>query len=93
VLWRRKEAFSDGVSSVEDSWYKRCEFFPLTLGITPSPPGRFLHNPPSTLEADFYRQIFEQKYGPDAATVLKHMWLPRWSQTTDPSARTLAGIY
>ncbi len=93
VLWRRKEAFSDGVSSTADSWYARCEFYPLRIGIKSSPPERFLHNPPYTLESDYYRQLFEAQYGPKAATIFKHMWLPRWSNTTDPSARTLKDIY
>ena len=93
VLWRRKEAFSDGVSSTADSWYTRCEFYPLRIGIKSSPPERFLHNPPYTLESDYYRQLFEAQYGPKAATIFKHMWLPRWSNTTDPSARTLKDIY
>jgi asparagine synthase (glutamine-hydrolysing) len=93
VLWRRKEAFSDGVSSTADSWYKRCAQHALAVGMAPSPVGHYTHNPPSTPEADYYRQLFEAQYGPEAVTVFPHMWLPRWSNTTDPSARTLTGIY
>jgi asparagine synthase (glutamine-hydrolysing) len=93
VLWRRKEAFSDGVSSTADSWYKRCEVYAHTAGVKPSPLERFSHNPPYTLEADYYRQLFEAQYGSEAASFLQRMWLPKWSNTTDPSARTLVGIY
>jgi asparagine synthase (glutamine-hydrolysing) len=92
VLWRRKEAFSDGVSSPSESWHQRCmHYFPS--GFTPSASGRYTHNAPYTQESDIYRQLFEHFYGSPAATILKHMWLPRWSATTDPSARTLSDLY
>jgi asparagine synthase (glutamine-hydrolysing) len=90
VLWRRKEAFSDGVSSTDDSWYKRCGAYADSLGIEHR---TYLHNPPHTSEAAYYRQLFEAQYGPEAETVIPSMWLPRWSATNDPSARTLKDLY
>jgi asparagine synthase (glutamine-hydrolysing) len=50
----------------------------------------FKHNPPLTDEALWYRGVYEKEYGPMAAGLIPHMWMPQWSpETTDPSARTL----
>jgi asparagine synthase (glutamine-hydrolysing) len=93
VIWRKKEAFSDGVSSVEDSWYKRCGAHAEAQGIVYDA-SKYVHNPPSTPEATYYRDLFEQTYGPQASTVIPAMWLPRWiSGASDPSARTLKDLY
>jgi asparagine synthase (glutamine-hydrolysing) len=94
VLWRKKEAFSDGVSSVEDSWYKRCGEYAKSIGIDMTTVEKFTHNPPKTEEALLYRTLFEEAYGPEAATLIPAMWLPRWiAGATDPSARTLTTLY
>ena len=95
VLWRRKEAFSDGVSSTTESWYERCLTGPLRMGFTgySRKLEAHVHNPPHTLESEYYRELFEVQYGLAAATVIPYMWLPRWSLTTDPSARTLKDLY
>jgi len=90
VLWRKKEAFSDGVSSTQDSWYLRCS---RVNGASVEP---FVgtHNPPKTPEAAWYRRLFEASYGDDRAPVIPHMWMPRWiAGASDPSARTLKEIY
>lgn len=49
----------------------------------------FPHNPPRTKEAYYFRQVFEKNY-PGRAEWLSHYWMPRWTNATDPSARTLA---
>jgi asparagine synthase (glutamine-hydrolysing) len=96
VLWRRKEAFSDGVSSTTDSWYLQCANYAKTNGLSldaiQSRTAGWT-NPPKTEEAFWYRSLFDTYYGTIAATVIPHMWLPRWSNTSDPSARTLKDIY
>ena len=93
VLWRKKEAFSDGVSSTEDSWYKRCIAQAEAAGVT-SAETEYIHNPPKTVEAAWYRRQFEELYGPIAAAVIPHMWMPRWiAGAHDPSARTLKELY
>jgi len=91
VLWRKKEAFSDGVSSTQDSWYLRCADYAKTQELACRM--EFLHNPPLTAEAIWYRCLFEEAYG-GWATVIPHMWMPRWiAGASDPSARTLKEIY
>ena len=97
VLWRKKEAFSDGVSATNDSWYVKC----LEHATSIVPPldeikelTKDWHNPPQTQEAYYYRKLFNDMYGNDRASVIPHMWMPKWSaNTTDPSARTLTTLY
>lgn len=91
ILWRPKEAFSDGLASVKRSWYimiqehieHQVEDFMLEKSEETFP-----YNPPRTKEAYFYRQIFE-KYYPGNSDWLSHYWMPKWINATDPSARTL----
>jgi asparagine synthase (glutamine-hydrolysing) len=87
VLWRQKEAFSDGVSSQEKPWYKEIADR-VTSGKEPR---IYTHLPPQTPEAQYYRDIFTDIYGEKCATILKYFWMPKWSgETKDPSARTLS---
>lgn len=91
VLMRKKEAFSDGVSSATDSWYLRTSEYAKTLTQSQE---TYTHNPPQTDEARWYRQLFVNHYGDKAATLIPRMWLPRWIEgVTDPSARTLKDLY
>ena len=90
ILWRRKEAFSDGISSKENSWFQMLQ---ATASQFAGKEQEYKHNPPKTDEARWYRRVYEEAYGPAAATLIPHMWMPQWSpETTDPSARTL-GLY
>ena len=91
VLWRKKEAFSDGVSSVTDSWYLRCAEYGKQHMATNTTV--YTHNPPPTEEAAWYRSLFVEQYGDKFATVIPHMWMPKWVNGTDPSARTLTDLY
>ena len=92
VLMRKKEAFSDGVSATTDSWYLRTSEYAKTLSTDQDT--KYIHNPPQTDEARWYRQLFVQNYGDKATTLIPHMWLPRWIEgATDPSARTLKDLY
>jgi asparagine synthase (glutamine-hydrolysing) len=96
VLWRKKEAFSDGVSSAEESWYQivgrhaeECE----QRGGACLATWTDKHNPPTTAEGRWYRRIFEDLYGAQAARCIPYMWMPRWTGATDPSARVLKDLY
>ncbi|XP_059206258.1 asparagine synthetase [glutamine-hydrolyzing] [Centropristis striata] len=92
ILWRRKEAFSDGMMSVKKSWYI-CLQEHLESMVNDDQMEKahktFPHIPPRTKEAYYYRQVFE-KHFPGRAEWLSHYWMPRWTTATDPSARTLA---
>jgi len=86
VLWRRKEAFSDGVSSSEKSWYQEIqERIPEDLKFH----NMFVEPVPKTLEAFWYRSLYESNYKRTGS--YWPFWMPKWSpETSDPSARTLA---
>jgi asparagine synthase (glutamine-hydrolysing) len=86
VLWREKEAFSDGVSSVKKSWYQEIQER-VSIESWEEDAKRF--SPvPHTAEAYYYRTLFEKEY--TNVGDLWPYWMPRWSpETTDPSARTL----
>ena len=89
VMWRRKEAFSDGVSGTERSWFEEIQS--RVAGLVPADweaqAARWTPRP-QTAEAYWYRSLYEEYYG----SVAKPWpyWMPRWSpETKDPSARTL----
>ncbi|XP_029444797.1 asparagine synthetase [glutamine-hydrolyzing] [Rhinatrema bivittatum] len=91
ILWRPKEAFSDGLTSVKKSWFTILQEHienQVDDIMLEKAAERFPFNPPKTKEGYFYRQIFE-KYYPGHANWLTHYWMPRWIKATDPSARTL----
>lgn len=88
VLWRQKEAFSDGVSGSAKAWYEEIK---ERIGDSSGAASSYTHLPPPTAEARYYRDLFEELYGPQRARVLKYFWMPKWSgETADPSARTLS---
>ena len=94
VLWRRKEAFSDGVSGQDKAWYELAKEYAATR-VPADWRERAVQlypvNCPTTEEMYLYRSVFEKEYGPKCATAtVPHFWMPKWSTTTDPSARTLA---
>ena len=87
VLYRTKEAFSDGVSSVDRSWFKIIEEKVKYLKM-PNLSTIFTLNTPYTKEQEYYRYIFTQHY-PHLESIVPYFWMPKWSNTTDPSARTI----
>lgn len=99
VVWRRKEAFSDGVSGQERSLYQILqEYSILSLSAEPkqpiseakSEPAMDISiNPPKTAEQWTYRKIFERLY-PGFANVVPYFWMPKYVEAKDASARTLA---
>jgi asparagine synthase (glutamine-hydrolysing) len=94
VLWRQKEAFSDGVSSTEKSWYQMIQerVAPLVAAGWQTQAKKIHHLPPQTPEQYYYRKIYHQHFGQEGAEACTpYFWMPRWSAgATDPSARTLA---
>ncbi|XP_016109706.1 LOW QUALITY PROTEIN: asparagine synthetase [glutamine-hydrolyzing]-like [Sinocyclocheilus grahami] len=91
ILWRRKEAFSDGMTSMKKSWYTSLQEY-IESEVNDSQLEKantqFSFNPPTTKEG-LIRQIFEKHY-PDRCEWTPHYWMPRWIKATDPSARTLS---
>jgi asparagine synthase (glutamine-hydrolysing) len=92
ILWRKKEAFSDGVSSTEKSWYQIIQehidhkVSDHEFNINKD---KFEINKPFLKESYYYRTIFDKFY-PNKASTIPYYWLPKWSgNTNDPSARVL----
>ncbi|CAN9504158.1 unnamed protein product [Ophioblennius macclurei] len=92
VLWRRKEAFSDGLTSMKKSWFSSLQEH-MESAVNDEQMEKaartFPHNPPRSKEAYYFRQVFEKNY-PGRAMWTPHYWMPRWTNATDPSARTLS---
>jgi len=93
VLWRKKEAFSDGVSSLEESWHTTIKKY-ISTKISDEEfnenKDKFEHCKPETKEAYYYRKIFCEKFGDHNSEVIPKFWLPNWSDgLKEPSAREL----
>jgi len=89
ILWRKKEAFSDGVSSLKRSWYQIIEERVSNQTIIKYDMNvQFNHNSPQTLEQLYYRTIFENYY-PNLGYIIPYYWMPKYIDATDSSARTL----
>lgn len=87
VVWRTKEAFSDGVSCKEKSWFQVIQDYVKTLDI---PEKEYEFNPPVLKETKWYRMLYDSYY-PNQETLIPYYWLPKWSNNVqDPSARVLS---
>jgi asparagine synthase (glutamine-hydrolysing) len=95
VLWRKKEAFSDGVSSKTKSWYQIIqekidnemtkEYFEKEIKKYEG------YLVPHTKEALYYHELYDSMY-PNQYNIISKYWLPPQSwigNVLDPSARTL----
>ena len=98
VLCRKKEAFSDGCSNTDKSWFKIIQNYIDTqitddeflIAKTTYTNNNF-HNQPQTKEALYYRRIFKDTFGEHNTKVIPHMWLPKWcGDIQEPSARVLS---
>lgn len=85
ILWRKKEAFSDGVSS-----QRRSLFEILQENILDEFPriDSILKMSKIEIEKEYYKNIFE-KHFPNLQSVLPYYWMPKYTNAQDPSARTL----
>ena len=93
VLWRTKEAFSDGVSSHSKSWYEIITERTSEMSEEYDQQLNFVHfgEPhllPTTKEQIYYRKLFDTYY-PNCYNVVPYFWMPRFVKANDASARTL----
>jgi asparagine synthase (glutamine-hydrolysing) len=87
VLWRRKEAFSDGVSQNTRSLYEILQGYATSLQSNLMHI-EYEHNPPITMEQHWYRTLFTDNFG-NLGHVIPYFWMPKYVEATDASARTL----
>lgn len=93
ILYRRKEAFSDGVSSSTRSWYQIIQehMEQYTFENIDNIENDFYPNQrdiPKTKEQLYYYTIFSNLY-PKRNNIIPYYWMPNFVDATDASARTL----
>ena len=79
VLWRQKEAFSDGVSKKTKSWFEIIQDFA----------GNKYNINGKEAEQKYYDDIFYKYYGENVKQIIPYKWMPRFIDAIDSSARTL----
>jgi asparagine synthase (glutamine-hydrolysing) len=99
VLWRRKEAFSNGVAGAAKDWAEEIrERLARDAGFAnwEMKAGMFGYLQPTSPEALWYRELFASACGPYdefARAVTPYLWLPKWIDSGgDPSALVLRDI-
>jgi asparagine synthase (glutamine-hydrolysing) len=99
ILWRRKEAFSDGVSGHGRSWFQiirehiesragEDEYYNYNRYITAMGVDTKIHNMPYDAESLFYRNIFVNLFS-DCEETIPYFWRHPFCEEKDPSARLL----
>lgn len=94
VLWRTKEAFSDGVSSQKKSWFQTLQehidenIFKNNHSIVETQKKYYTRNIPNTKEQLYYRNVFDSNFK-NCQKVIPYFWMPKYTDATDASARTL----
>ena len=95
ILWRRKEAFSDGVSGHERSWFQIIRDY-IDTKVTDEEYNKYkefieytdVYNTPYDKESYYYRTIFEKLYTGCEKTI-PYFWRHPFCEEKDPSARLL----
>lgn len=88
ILWRKKEAFSDGVSSLQRSWFTIIQEKIPQIIQEEFKNHKIHHNPPTTPEQYYYRKLFNTYY-PYFDTIIPYFWMPKYTNAKDCSARLL----
>jgi asparagine synthase (glutamine-hydrolysing) len=90
ILWRRKEAFSDGVSGHEKSWFQIIKEY-VDKEVTDEEYNSIVNtiqNAPYDKESYYYRKTFDSMY-PGCENVIPYFWRHPFCEEKDPSARLL----
>ena len=86
IVWRRKEGFSDGVSTKTKTWYEIIqEHVESMYDDIPE----YEHLQPKIKETLWYRQLYDTYY-PNCERIVPYYWMPLWSgNLDDPSGRLI----
>ena len=99
ILWRTKEAFSDGVSSLNKSWFEiinekidkindnNIQYNIINTGIQYKNSDKYI-NVPQSREQCYYRYLFNKHYN-GCDSLIEYFWMPKFVNAKDASARTL----
>jgi asparagine synthase (glutamine-hydrolysing) len=86
ILLRKKEAFSDGVSSHGRSLFQILqEQIAVEMNIEDKT-DKWLPN--IATEKEYYKRLFD-RFFPNCTHILPYFWMPKYTNAEDPSARTL----
>lgn len=95
VLWRKKAAFSDAVSGSEKPWYKHiqeyCEPLVTNKELESENSVKKENEIKFTKESYWFYKTFKQLF--PCYDLKVEYWLPKWSNTIDPSATTIDNVY
>lgn len=92
VLWRKKEAMSDGVSKKENSWFSIIQNKVNKIYTDEEfkqKQNKYEKNKPMLKESLYYRELFANDYKLQD-NIIPYYWLPKWcGDIVEPSARIL----
>jgi len=92
ILFRKKEAFSDGVSSQGRPLYKILQDYCANelnkQKLQYKENERIIFQPDIFAEKIYYQSIFAEEF-PNCQHIVPYFWMPKYTNATDPSARTL----
>jgi len=88
IIWRTKEAFSDGVSKNTRSLYEIIQDYILTNIESEKKIDKNIVISKAEIEKKYYKFLFNSFYK-DVDNIIPHYWMPKYVNATDASARTL----
>jgi len=88
ILWRSKEAFSDGVSIQSRSLFEIIQEQIASKTIKNIYNEKTNYVEPKTKEQQYYLMLFD-KYYKGCGNIISKYWMPRYIDADDASARTL----
>ena len=88
IIWRQKEAFSDGVGYQWVQALKDHAEIEVSDEEMSQAHNKYLHNTPHSKEEYWYRTIFDKLY-PYSEYNINEVWRPKWTAEKDPSATKL----
>ena len=99
MLWRQKEAFSDGVSSLKKkSWVEELKsYVDSIISDKEFEEERRLYNPmPMHKDALYLRRLYNKFYGNIQPQLISKYWIPQWTAAgaqADSSARYIKELF
>lgn len=83
VVWRQKEAFSDGVSNSKvKAWYKYIQEYAETQTV---------NDYRGTVESNWYKTVFYNYFNNYRPVI--NLWLPRWTNVGSEPSATVLNVY
>lgn len=81
ILWRHKEAFSDGVALAKKSLFQVIQELvdsKWSNDMLDKECGKYSYCTSTTKEALYYREVFEKNF-PNQGHFIPYFWMPQWT--------------